>query len=107
MRRDRICYECKLAIEDDMVTLPTGQNYHPNHLICDVCKEDISESDAVFTHKAQLFCRYHYSMLKAYRCFGCEQALLGEFLENDEERWHSSCFILYKVRIVFMGSRWD
>lgn len=97
MRKENICYGCHDVIRDEVVTLPGGQIYHPEHLVCFSCVEKIDESDSIFYVDTELYCRYHYSLLKAGFCKGCEQALLGEYLENKEDLWHPNCFIIFKV----------
>lgn len=66
---------------------------------CAVCKKSSKkqqQSKEWYVHNNQAYCRYHYSLLHAPICPGCQQAVLSKGAATADPRWHHECYMIQK-----------
>lgn len=78
-----------------------GKKYHLDHFTCSVCPTVFRQHDQYFERDGNVYCQYHYSVLFAAKCGGCQTAVLKNFVEMNKEevveQWHPECYMIYKV----------
>jgi hypothetical protein len=73
------------------------------HFSCSVCPKIFQQRDSYYEKDGNIYCDYHYSVLFASKCGGCNTQVLKNFVETNKNtlslQWHPSCYMLYKVNI--------
>ncbi|KAI9260172.1 hypothetical protein BY458DRAFT_588349 [Sporodiniella umbellata] len=75
-----------------------GQKFHSDCIQCLQCPSSNSQT-SFYDFNGQSYCREHYSLLSEIRCFGCNQAVLKQFVQHrdsPENIWHPECYMVYK-----------
>ena len=84
------------------LTLFSDKKYHPEHFTCSLCPTLLRPQDSYFEHAGDVYCYFHYSVLFAIKCAGCNTAILKQFVgincNIQNECWHSECYMINKVR---------
>lgn len=101
-RLDLLCHTCGGALRGSYITA-VDRKYHIEHFTCCVCPTVFGPQDSYYEHERQVYCHYHYSTQFASRCYGCQTAILKQFVElvknNATQYWHPECYMIHKVKI--------
>ncbi|KOS20247.1 Rho-type GTPase-activating protein 1 [Escovopsis weberi] len=56
--------------------------------------------DSYYEHDGNVYCHYHYSTQFAQQCYGCQTAILKQFVEiyrnGQDQHWHPECYMIHK-----------
>ncbi|KAG0174295.1 hypothetical protein DFQ30_005069 [Apophysomyces sp. BC1015] len=65
--------------------------------------------DSLYEYDKRPYCRYHYSLLRGTDCAGCRQAILQQFVEQNEhnQKWHPECYIIQKYWNICLADDGD
>ncbi|KAJ3036137.1 hypothetical protein HDV00_003049 [Rhizophlyctis rosea] len=99
-RLDLLCAKCGGALRGPHINA-LNKKYHLEHFTCSVCPTVFRQHDSYYERDGQVYCQYHYSILYAAKCGGCQTAVLKNFVEfnkeNLVEQWHPECYMIYKA----------
>ncbi|RKO97794.1 hypothetical protein CAUPRSCDRAFT_10557 [Caulochytrium protostelioides] len=112
-RLDLLCAQCGGALRGPHINA-LGKKWHLEHFTCSICTTLFQQNDSYYEREGRVYCQYHYSVLFATRCGGCETAVLKNFVEMKRReghegtvaQWHPECYMIYKlwnVRISGQG----
>lgn len=94
-----LCNKCNTALRGSYITA-LDKKYHVDHFTCSMCPTIFGAQDSYYEHEGQVFCHYHYSTQFAQRCFGCQTAILKQFVEiyrnGQNQHWHPECYMIHK-----------
>ncbi|KAG1456551.1 hypothetical protein G6F56_006803 [Rhizopus delemar] len=89
-RSESICPKCDQPCH--------GQRFHSDCIQCPQCLSTNPQT-SFYEFNGQSYCRTHYSFLPETRCFGCNQAVLKQFVQHrdiPDKIWHPECYMIYK-----------
>ncbi|KAI8868394.1 hypothetical protein GQ42DRAFT_125323, partial [Ramicandelaber brevisporus] len=96
----RICAHCMEPIRGSFI-LALDRSYHLEHFMCSMCNKLFGAEDNYYEHEDDVYCEEHYNLLVAVRCSGCNQGILGNFVEINENEtdsrkgaWHPECYMI-------------
>lgn len=99
-RLDLICFKCDQGLRGRYITA-CNKKFHVEHFTRSVCPTLFGRQDSYFEHDGAAYCRFHYSTRFATKCFGCDSAILKQFVQVDsnmaQECWHRECYMIHKV----------
>ncbi|KAJ1554826.1 hypothetical protein HK096_001248 [Nowakowskiella sp. JEL0078] len=106
-RLDLLCAKCGGALRGPHINA-LNKKYHLEHFSCSSCSTIFRQHDSYYERDGQVFCQFHYSVLFASKCKGCQTAVLQKFVEISKEggaeHWHPSCYMIYKLWSVRLNS---
>ncbi|KAJ3125379.1 hypothetical protein HK098_000326 [Nowakowskiella sp. JEL0407] len=106
-RLDLLCAKCGGALRGPHINA-LSKKYHLEHFSCSVCTTVFRPHDSYYEREGQVFCQFHYSVLFATKCKGCQTAVLQKFVEMNKdgvnEQWHPSCYMIFKLWGVKLAS---
>ncbi|KAG9037663.1 hypothetical protein FS837_001397 [Tulasnella sp. UAMH 9824] len=79
-RLDLACFKCDQALRGSYITA-CHKKFHVEHFTCSVCPTLLGQQDSYFEHDGAAYCRFHYSTRFATKCFGCDCAILKQFVQ--------------------------
>ncbi|KXS18582.1 RhoGAP-domain-containing protein [Gonapodya prolifera JEL478] len=107
-RLDLICANCGGALRGSHITA-LGKKYHLEHFTCSNCSVVFKPHDSYYEHAGKVYCQYHFSVLFANRCGGCQMPVLKQYLELNRkgvvEQWHPECYMIYKTYNIKLGTK--
>ncbi|KAJ3331303.1 hypothetical protein HDU76_003532 [Blyttiomyces sp. JEL0837] len=107
-RMDLLCAKCGMALRGPHINA-LNKKYHLEHFTCSVCPTVFRQHDSYYERDGEVFCQYHYSVLFASKCGGCQTAVLKKFVEmnkdNKVQQWHPECYMIYKLWNVKVNFR--
>ncbi|KAJ3056754.1 hypothetical protein HK097_004615 [Rhizophlyctis rosea] len=107
-RLDLLCAKCGGALRGPHINA-LNKKYHLEHFTCSVCPTVFRQHDSYYERDGQVYCQYHYSILYAAKCGGCQTAVLKNFVEfnkeNLVEQWHPECYMIYKLWNVKLAGK--
>ncbi|RKP01984.1 hypothetical protein CXG81DRAFT_11317, partial [Caulochytrium protostelioides] len=103
-RLDLLCAQCGGALRGPHINA-LGKKWHLEHFTCSICTTLFQQNDSYYEREGRVYCQYHYSVLFATRCGGCETAVLKNFVEMKRReghegtvaQWHPECYMIYKL----------
>lgn len=94
-----LCHKCNTALRGSYITA-LDNKYHVDHFTCSMCPTIFGAQDSYYEHEQQVYCHYHYSTQFAQRCYGCQTAILKQFVEiyrnGQNQHWHPECYMIHK-----------
>ncbi|KAI9349585.1 hypothetical protein BDR26DRAFT_630016 [Obelidium mucronatum] len=91
-----LCDKCGFALRGPHINA-LGKKFHLDHFGCHVCPKVFRQHDSYY----EVYCQFHYSVLFATKCGGCQTAVLKKFVEMKKEgvlyQWHPQCYMIYKL----------
>ncbi|KAI8809007.1 hypothetical protein BJ742DRAFT_246254 [Cladochytrium replicatum] len=106
-RLDLLCAKCGGALRGPHINA-LNKKYHLEHFSCSACPTVFRQHDSYYERGGQVYCQYHYSVLFAAKCGGCQMAVLKNFVEMNKEgevqQWHPECYMIYKLFYVKLAS---
>ncbi|KAJ3282610.1 hypothetical protein HK104_010815 [Borealophlyctis nickersoniae] len=107
-RLDLLCAKCGGALRGPHINA-LNRKYHLEHFTCSVCPTVFRQHDSYYERDGQVYCQYHYSILYAAKCGGCQTAVLKNFVEVDKENvvehWHPECYMIHKLWNVKLAGK--
>ncbi|ORY30696.1 RhoGAP-domain-containing protein, partial [Rhizoclosmatium globosum] len=95
-----LCDKCGLALRGPHINA-IGKKFHLEHFGCNVCTKVFRQHDSYYEREGKVYCQFHYSVLFASKCGGCQTAVLKKFVEMKKEgvvyQWHPQCYMIYKL----------
>ncbi|KAJ3063295.1 hypothetical protein HDU98_000878, partial [Podochytrium sp. JEL0797] len=95
-----LCDKCGRALRGPHINA-MGKKFHLDHFSCAVCSTVFRQHDSYYERDSKVYCQFHYSILFASSCGGCETAVLQKFVEMKKEgviyQWHPQCYMIYKL----------
>lgn len=105
-----ICHQCGGALRGSYITA-LERKYHVDHFTCSLCTTVFGAQDSYYEHDGDVFCHYHYSTRHAQRCYGCQTAILKQFVEiyrnGQDQHWHPECYMIHKFWNVRLAQPTD
>ncbi|KAJ3416289.1 hypothetical protein HDV05_002229 [Chytridiales sp. JEL 0842] len=102
-RLDLLCAKCGTALRGPHISA-LDRKYHLEHFTCSVCPTVFRQHDSYYERNGDVYCQYHYSVLFASKCGGCQTAVLKKFVEMSKDQvvqqWHPECYMVYKDQLV-------
>lgn len=87
---DVICSKCNAAIQNRIVTA-LGKSWHPEHFVCKVCEQPITES--TFNEKdGEPVCSGCFMQKYSDTCFACKQPIREKIVKALGQSWHEEHF---------------
>ncbi|KAJ9072239.1 Rho-type GTPase activating protein Rga1, variant 3 [Entomophthora muscae] len=106
-RLHHVCHTCKKFIQGPFITA-CGKKYHVDHFTCTECRTVFGKNDSYYEHDGRVLCHYHYSLIAAAKCTGCNVPIISRFVESKKndlnERWHPECYMINKFWNVKLGT---
>ncbi|KAK9768452.1 Rho-type GTPase activating protein Rga1 [Basidiobolus ranarum] len=106
-RLNLVCEACGGILYGSYITA-LDKRYHVEHFTCSVCPTVFGPQDSYYENEGKVYCHYHYSVLFAVRCCGCQTAILKQFVELNRngfnEHWHPECYMIHKFWNVKLAS---
>ncbi|KAJ3058460.1 hypothetical protein HDU98_005438, partial [Podochytrium sp. JEL0797] len=95
-----LCDKCGQALRGPHINA-LGKKFHLDHFTCTVCPKVFRQHDSYYEREGKVYCQFHYSVLFAAKCGGCQTAVLKKFVEMKKEgvlyQWHPQCYMIYKL----------
>ncbi|KAI9349586.1 hypothetical protein BDR26DRAFT_930532 [Obelidium mucronatum] len=95
-----LCDKCGFALRGPHINA-LGKKFHLDHFGCHVCPKVFRQHDSYYEREGKVYCQFHYSVLFATKCGGCQTAVLKKFVEMKKEgvlyQWHPQCYMIYKL----------
>ncbi|KAI9292395.1 RhoGAP-domain-containing protein [Neoconidiobolus thromboides FSU 785] len=105
-RLKHVCHSCNKFIQGPFITA-CGKKYHVDHFTCSECRTVFGKNDSYYEHDGRVLCHYHYSLIAAAKCTGCQVPIISRFVESKKnelnERWHPECYMINKFWNVKLG----
>ncbi|KAH0511762.1 Leupaxin [Microtus ochrogaster] len=93
------CASCEKPIAGKVIHA-LGQSWHPEHFICNHCKEEIGSSP-FFERNGLAYCSKDYHHLFSPRCAYCAAPILDKVLTAMDQTWHPEHFFCSHCGEVF------
>lgn len=85
------CWECGERLHGKVVTA-YEHNYHMDCFKCSVCKTTLV-GVAFYQEGDEVVCKNHLGGAGGGICKKCNQTIENEYVEAEDDRYHSSCFV--------------
>jgi hypothetical protein len=76
---------------DSTLARMLGQDVKEKIQFCKECGEPCSPGYSPVKDSPDVYCRTHYEKLFASRCEGCNQPIVGEFVNSSGKKYHMQC----------------
>nr|XP_048286513.1 leupaxin isoform X3 [Myodes glareolus] len=93
------CASCEKPIAGKVIHA-LGQSWHPEHFICNHCKEEIGSSP-FFERNGLAYCSKDYHLLFSPRCAYCAAPIMDKVLTAMNQTWHPEHFFCSHCGEVF------
>ncbi|KAI8988744.1 hypothetical protein BDB01DRAFT_566660 [Pilobolus umbonatus] len=106
------CHQCHQSITNDHYRTINEYKYHMNCISCLGCSivQNFGSTTSLpcqphhsntdyHGYNDRIYCRYHYSLIRGTECIGCNQTILDQHSELNNDRggkWHPECYMIEK-----------
>jgi len=79
---------------DSTLSRMLGQDVKAKAQFCAECgeKTEIAYKDPKNANAIEVYCKTHYEQLFASKCSGCNQPIMGQYVNANGEKYHPQCF---------------
>ncbi|XP_066151828.1 paxillin-like isoform X4 [Euwallacea fornicatus] len=99
----KICAQCKETITGTVLTA-LKQTWHPEHFVCTLCEQPITENKFSITQDDKPMCSScHVDTAK--RCHACEAPILDKCVQAMGANWHEDHFICGGCKCKLIGTQ--
>ncbi|XP_030764374.1 transforming growth factor beta-1-induced transcript 1 protein-like isoform X2 [Sitophilus oryzae] len=99
----KTCAQCKETITGSILTA-LGKSWHPDHFVCDGCKEPITETK-FHTNEDKPYCGNCHVKLFAKTCHACDKPILDKCVQAMGANWHEDHFICGGCKAKLIGTQ--